>query len=341
MCSDLSLPNRGNSYFVYLRADSDVIQWYEVTNDVFTLVHSVPFTIEVDSSYDVKIWYSKITGDNKVFINNVLIGNWTDSTPLTVNTGISFRSGNCSFKIDYCKIYRQRTSSTMTSVGNNKDFFTCNPTFSVKAGKIESICIDAANLIGSNTNYFNVDFTPPINSIPTESTIDTDTLFNTMTLLLANLMATDTNSAINSTKVCVLSYYSNDTIMGLTNYTGNNLLSSLSGLISDSLYRIGLVSTNNAGLTNITFSDGFRYYNNLSIEQLTLSSIIVYPNPATHFLTIQNTNSTLKIIQIFSLDGKLMDIFNLENEYILSLENYAAGSYYLVTENVVFKFLKE
>ena len=37
MCDDPTLPNRGNSYFVWMREDDDKLQIYKVVNDVFSL----------------------------------------------------------------------------------------------------------------------------------------------------------------------------------------------------------------------------------------------------------------------------------------------------------------
>lgn len=340
MCSDLSLTNRGNSYFIYLRVDSDVIQWYKVTNDVFTLVHSENYSIFADTMYNIKIWYSKFTGENKVFINDVLIGTWIDVAPLSVNNGFSLRSGNCNFDVDFVKLYKQRSTTTLTTVGNNKEFYTCNPNPSTKAGKIESLNVDVSNLIGKNIALYNVDYSFPINSQPTEENIDIDTLLNTTDLLLANLIAVDSNSSIANKEVFVIQTNTGDTILFPTTFSNGSLFTTLNGLVSDSLYHIGFISTNGAGLTSTTFSDGFRYYNTLGTNHLSQLNFNLYPNPAANKITLETNNTTLKNVSIYSLDGKLIESFKMTNSYVLNIEDYANGTYFIITNDVVIRFIK-
>ncbi|HRN42721.1 MAG TPA: glycosyl hydrolase family 18 protein [Vicingus sp.] len=162
MSDDANSTNRGNSYFVWFRQDNSKLQFYEVTNNVFTLVKDVPFAFSTNTWYDAKIVYDKTTGQTDVYVNDVFIDSWTDTTPLTVGNYISPRSGDCIYEIDDLMVYKTRTGNELITVGQN-------PTDDIRyegnpAGRINSIVIDSAyNVSVVNTQLVNVDFTTSIN----------------------------------------------------------------------------------------------------------------------------------------------------------------------------------
>jgi N-acetyl-anhydromuramyl-L-alanine amidase AmpD len=147
MSDDASLPNRGNSYFVWFRQDNGKLQFYSVTNDVFTLEKDVVFNFNAGQQYDYKIVYDKSTGTTDVYVDDVYVSSWTDTTPLTVGNYVSFRSGDCVYDVDELRIYKDRTSSELITVGSgiiNDIRYENNPTTS---GMIRSIAIDTAHNI--------------------------------------------------------------------------------------------------------------------------------------------------------------------------------------------------
>jgi len=157
-CSDPTLSNRGNSYFVFFRLDNDKIQIYEVTNDVYSLVDEVSYDFNLDQWYDYKVAYDRITGKHQVYVNNVLTRTWTDPTPLTTGNYISFRTGNCVYKVNDLRVYRSRSSSTSIAVGASGDMRYESPNTSTAVGRVKSIVQDASgNLSASSFQEVKID----------------------------------------------------------------------------------------------------------------------------------------------------------------------------------------
>jgi PKD repeat protein len=162
-CSDPTLTNRGNSYFVFFRLDDDKVQLYEVTNDVFTLVNEVSYNFVAGTWYDFKVIYDRISGKHQVYVENVQVTTWTDPTPLAGGNYLSFRSGNCNYAVNNLKVYRSRATSVSVGVGATEmlRYQSTNPT--TAAGRIKSIVQDSAtNLSALDFEDVFVDWTAPI-----------------------------------------------------------------------------------------------------------------------------------------------------------------------------------
>lgn len=340
MCDDLTLPNRGNSYFIWLRVDTDVIQVYEVTGDVFALTASFPVVFEPNTVYDSKTIYNLNTGEIQVFINDLFIGSWIDATPLTVSNGISFRSGNAQFYVDECTVYEKRTEDEMASVGIAGHFYTCNPSVSTSAGKIASLVLDSLKTIGMNQSLFDVDFTLPIVSIPSEEIIDTDTLLNTMSLNLANLIAVDINSAIANATFRVEKLDGSAIVLAETPISTSSFFAALTGLQSGENYRIKVVAQNGAGLSDTTFSDGFVYISTASISDIDQDFIQIYPNPASNSTTIVVPKKGK--IRVYNSIGEVMLERNAEvGKNQIDCSDFASGIYFVSYENQLMQLVVE
>jgi hypothetical protein len=151
MCDDASLTNRGNSYFVWFREDDDKVQIYKVVNDAFSLVKDKAYTFNPNQWYDFKVTYDKTSGRIDIYIDNVYVDGWTDSSPLTTGNYVSFRSGNCIYTVNNLKIYHDRGQTALVTVGPgypNDIRYQSNPS-TQPAGKVKSIVIDAAKNLSS------------------------------------------------------------------------------------------------------------------------------------------------------------------------------------------------
>jgi N-acetyl-anhydromuramyl-L-alanine amidase AmpD len=158
-----TLDNHGNSYFVWFRADQDEVQIYRVANNVFSLTASFLLPINTNQWYDYKVSFDRITGKMLVWMDNALVGTWTDATPYTTGKYIAFRSGNCMYTVDDFEVYRSRYPTTTISVAQadtTADIWRQNPSLNQPAGMIRSIVTDNAGNISSIDNEpVNVAFT--------------------------------------------------------------------------------------------------------------------------------------------------------------------------------------
>ncbi|MBI3519319.1 MAG: T9SS type A sorting domain-containing protein [Bacteroidetes bacterium] len=318
-CDNPSQTQRGNSYMIWLRPDQSSVEFYKsVANTIGLPTYSANCTIAAGTTYDYKISYDRITGEIKVWQNNVFIASWTDpSSPHAAGTAVSFRTGNSTFKVDDFKIFRSRAASNTVLVGasNSNDLRNENPAPTTPAGKISSITKDNAdNLSGVVSNTLNVDWTKPFAStlIKDGTSNDIDTTYAGTQLDLNYTAAKDTNSGI------ATYYYAIGTTAGSQNvvtWTNNslNLSATKTGLslVNNQKYFIMVKAINGAGLAgDSTVSDGVIYLMPTGIPQNhVLNQLSIYPNPTSEKATISIISSANESItyRLVDVQGKLIE----------------------------------
>ncbi|MBS1652936.1 MAG: N-acetylmuramoyl-L-alanine amidase [Bacteroidetes bacterium] len=357
--------NRNNSYFVWFRLDDQKVQLYKVVNNVFgTPKVDLPLTFSASQWYDIKTIYDRITGKINVYMNNALIASWTDPSPITSGSYISFRSGNCKFSIDEIKVYRSRNNAISVSVGSGlaNDLRYQNPNPLQAAGKIKSICQDVAgNLSSIYYADINVDWTPPSNIAKVNDGSATDiNIVNTTDSLQSNWTnSADTNSGI------VRYWYSIGTAPGSTNtlaWTSNWASTSVTAksltLTQNTTYYFNIKSENGAGLfSSITSSDGQKVDTNFIATGILKSNlqnnILVYPNPFKNQIMVNlNLNELTKVevtlIDVLGRKQYLYDSIEQSGSTTLSLNmnntTTASGAYTLKillnNKTFLFKLIK-
>lgn len=263
-CDDATLANRGNSYFVYYRVDSDKCQIYKVVNDSWTLATDDAITIDPNTQYDFKVYYNPSTGVIKAYLDNNLVSEWEDSSPHTSGNAISLRAGNCIGVYDNFKVYKSRTATENISIGNESSMIRYqNPTPTTSSGRITSLSIDASD--NWSTEFIkleNLDWTSPsdISTIEDGTTSDIDTT-NINTELSSNWSASsDSHSDV------VAFWYAIGTTAGgtdIVSWTDNGTSTSVThtglSLSYETIYYYSVKSENGAGLfSNEINSDGQR-----------------------------------------------------------------------------------
>ncbi len=166
MCDDATQTNRGNSYFVWFRQDNGKLQFYEVTNNTFSLTKEILYPFNANQWYDYKIVYDKVSGITEVYVDDVFLDSWKDATPLTVGNFVSFRSGDCVYDVDELRVYHDRTASETILVGATPTDDIRYDNLVTPSGRINSIVIDTAHNISIvATEMVEVDFTTGINEL--------------------------------------------------------------------------------------------------------------------------------------------------------------------------------
>lgn len=262
---DASQTNRGNSYFIFFRQESNQLEFYKVVNNVSTQAAIVPNIVTTPGQwYDFKVIFDRTSGKISVYRDNIFLGFWTDPSPLT-NSGdyISFRTGNCKATINDIKVYRSRNSTAVISVGaaSTNDIRYQNLDPLTASGKIFSIANDSVgNLSTIVTKNINVDWTPPLNisnandGLTTD--IDTTTLTNTIS---ANFRkSSDPNSGIDHYMYCFGTTSGGAELIGWTsNGTDTTITRTGFTLVNGQRYYFSVYAVNGAGLiSDTTFSDG-------------------------------------------------------------------------------------
>lgn len=312
-CDQPDSSNRGNNYFVWFRADQDAIEFYKVTNNVFTLVHSIPQTINTGVFYDKKVSYDRITGQISVWLNNVYAGSWTDSSPISNGSYVSFRSGNCDYAIEDFVVYRSRTTSTSVTVGSApaNDLRYQNQTPSQPAGQISSLVKDSAyNLSAVASQTMNIDWSTPYcpAAVADGASSDVDTVYTT-TQLTANWSgAIDTNSA--------LAYYeyaigTSPGLQDVVPFTGNGAAVTVThtglSLMSGQQYFFTIRAYNGAGLVcSGTASDGVIVQPASGILHTGRSGSVLYPNPNNGSFALHTLATEEIDIEITDLSGRIV-----------------------------------
>jgi spore germination protein YaaH len=319
-CDDASQTNRGNSYFVWFRADQSQLQIYKVVNNVFgSAAYSVPITITPGTWYNYAVAYDRISGKMDVYVNNALIGSWTDSAPYSTGNFISFRSGDCNYMVNDLKVYRSRAASATILVGaaSTNDVRYQNPNPTTPSCRVKSITKDVAgNLSVVSAQDIDVDWTAPDTVLVNDGlSTDIDTS-NSLTQLTANwTTSNDSHSGV------FKYWYAIGTTVGgtdIVNWTDNSLITSVTStglsLITNQLYYVSVKAENGAGLlSNVISSDGQLVNNPNSVDEYFMDyNLSVYPNPFNSSTLINYSIHESTNVEVYITDmlGKRIEVFN-------------------------------
>jgi hypothetical protein len=234
-----TLDNHGNSYFVWFRADQDEVQIYKVTNNVFSLTASFLLPINTGQWYDYKVSFDHTTGKMLVWMDNNLIGTWTDATPYTAGKYIALRSGNCAYTVDDFEVYRSRTNTTIISIAQadtTADIWRQNTSLNQPAGMIRSIVTDNAGNI---------------------STIDSEPVNVAFAVYWTGAVSTDWNNNLNWSPPKVPTQHIDATIPDVSQQSGNFPLlnSGANGIAKNLNVQLGATLGNANGKTITVVKD--------------------------------------------------------------------------------------
>jgi hypothetical protein len=353
-CDSAALPNRGNGYFVWFRVDQSLLEFYEVTNDVFSLRASFPMTVTPGQAYDWKVIYDRITGKIDVYQDNNFIGSWTDSTPKATGDYVSFRSGNCNWKIDNFRVFKSRSSNTpvSVSVGNsNADLRYQTLGIFPPAGVLRSLVRDSAQLMSFlGEQYLLIDWTRPEFFVHPFDGIanDIDTTYNLAQIQGNWISALDSNSDV------VEYRYSIGTVQGDSDFvawTSNGLNLSFTHAITLTpgvWYYIGVRAVNGAGLiSEVDTSNGQIADIGLGVDE-TFAQWSLYPNPVSDVMNLSGARMTeVAQINIYDLSGRLVrtQVHTGADKATINLSDLPSGKYMveLLGENlhVITQMIKE
>ncbi|MEX1002699.1 MAG: N-acetylmuramoyl-L-alanine amidase [Crocinitomicaceae bacterium] len=261
MCDDATLTNRGNSYFAWFRSDDDKIQIYKTVNDVFQLEADIPYTINDNQWYDVKLLFDKTTGVIQLWLDGVMAASWTDPSPYTTGNAISFRSGDAALTTNNLKVYHERGSTVTVTVGVGAQIEHQNPDPFTASGKVKSIAIDSSlNISSVAQKLVNVDWTPPAAvSYVNDGTAADIAITTTNTELSANWASTfDQHSDLASYWYAIgSSPGATDVVNWTDNWFDTTVTHSGLNLTVGTTYYFSVYAENGAGLNSDTItSDG-------------------------------------------------------------------------------------
>lgn len=328
-CDAPTLPNRGNSYFVYFREATDVVQIYRVTNDVFSAETYDPVTINPNIEYNYKVSYDPISGEIKVYADNVLVSEWTDPQPLTSGNSISVRTGGCSVNYDDIFVYRSRGSQVTIPAGFG-ELMSIESENAIETGLVNSIVLDASeNWSTIESETYLLDFSAPeLDFVNDGLGSDVDT-FMTSTFE-SNWLIEDIHSDISNFDFAIGTAPNLDDVVA---WNSNGLASSVSEVlaspIQNQLYYISVRAENHAGWEAEFVSDGQRYVDDLGTDELNalFEGVVVYPNPASDVLKIDGVPSTATL---YLIDAKGAIVKEFANVSTLDVSALARGSYQLM-----------
>lgn len=286
--------NRGNSYFVYFRLDgTQQVQLYETSysggvNTFGTPTFTAPITLTANQWYDFKVIYDRITGKMDVYKDNINVASWTDPTPLSNGSYISFRSGNCKWSLDEIKVYRSRpTASVNVSIGsgNANDVRYQNPSPTQNSCKIKSIVNDGAGNLSSIFYYDqNIDWTKPSNI----ASINDGKAGDIANVVTSDSLSANWRSSKDPHSAIARYWYSIGTTpgavntLGWTSNWGDTMVTAKSLVLTlGSTYYFNVKSENGAGLfSSVISSNGQTMASPTSINELTAGgNVSIYPNP--------------------------------------------------------------
>ena len=332
-CDDPTLPNRGNSYFIYLRETDNKVQIYSVNNDVFNLEADIAYPVNQGQTYNCKTYFNPVSGLINVYIDDSLIGSWEDLDPLVSGNSISLRTGNCDVVFDNIRVYQSRGNTVTISAGFT-DLMSIESEGAVPTGVVRSLALDSAGnwSLPVMENYL-LDFSPPIiDYLYDGNAIDIDTFFTST--IEANWNALDIHSGIGDYEVAIGTL---PTIANIYPWTSNGLTTAfayvLNNPIYNQVYHVSLRVYNQAGLSDQFISDGQLYIDDLGISGSTgLEFVHVFPNPASTTIHIEGIPDVYSIY-LYDIQGKICLQGRYESNEKIQLPVLEKGVYNLLIKS--------
>jgi len=313
-CDDPSLPNRGNSYFVYFREATHKVQIYKVSNDVFDPKTNDDCIVNNNINYNYKVAYNPQSGWIKVYANNLLVSQWQDIYPIQNGNSISLRSGGCDVSFDDVRVYRSRENTVEVTVGNNEQMryqsIAADPT-----GIIRSLAIDEPGNWSVEANeLYKIDWTEPEIAFLHDgyfSDIDSNWTLD----IAANWVGEDIHSDIASYEIAIgilpsLTNILNWTVIG-TDQIYSHLLSNPQ---YGEVYHVSVRVENGAGINNLFVSNGQLLLDasTISTTENSLDQLIIYPNPASSSISVLGLNQDA-VFHLFDMQGRLVLVSTLNS----------------------------
>ncbi len=346
MATNPTAANRGNGYFVWLRESQQKVEFYKVRNDTLLLVQTFTNIVSGGNWKDYKVSYNRQTGELRLFIDNLFIGNWVDANPYTTGQYVSFRTGNCKVNIDFLHIYKNRTAAYYASVGDaalNDIRYPTSYGSSILPAKVKSVVMDfSRNVSTIVTKDYQVDYTAPDSTISLIDGlyIDIDTQNYTTSFTASWQPSNEPNSGIKEYWVGLGSTPNTVDIVDwqpagntATSITFNNL-----NLQLGARYYFRIQVENNAGLaTNEMHSDGVLINatennptSSISDSKTTMAQIFVNNNTL-QVLPNQSNKFTILVTDIAGKEINNSTLFLEEKStHTISMPTLAIG-YYIIT----------
>lgn len=356
MCDAVNSSNRGNSYLVLFKAVTNEVQIYKTISNVLgtAIITFTNVSVNLNTWYDNKVMYDRTTGKFTIWMNDDLIGTYTDAaSPLFTGSGFSFKTSGCNYSINNLKVYKSRLVNTATvTIGNaTSDVRYQSPNFNNTdfSCKIKTLCVDLASNI-STVNEVNalIDWTPP--STPTTlndgltNDISSTTSLNTLS---ANFLAcTDINSDINKYCYFIGTAVNDSSLLGATNNGLNTSITHTSlNLSVGTTYYTSVYALNNAGLKSIVASsNGQTVINTTNINETNteLINFNVYPNPNNGLFTISCNYTNELEFQITNALGELIDKQKITSAVTNYKNKLASGIYFItiINKNTIYEVKK-
>lgn len=328
-CQSPTSPNRGISYFVYMREDGDKVQIYEVdATDTYTLVHEETFAINNQQTYDYKVFCDRILGQIKVYVDDALVAEWTDPTPISNGGWISFRSGNCQWTVDNVRVYRSRYPSALVTVGHAAaDIRYPNVNPGTASGRIRSLVRDNANNLSAvSTSAVQVDWSAPAQPVITSESITYATANGQYTVQLGWGLSADAHSGVQGYAVSIGTVPGGADIVPLTSLgqVSNASFDNLT-LTEGTTYYQTLIATNGAGLASAAAGStgvtaGCAPPANLHETNITATGVRLNWTAVSHKLSYQ--------VRIRQLGSTGFTTYVINNGNSLTLNNLQPGTTY-------------
>ena len=254
-----ALPNRGNSYFVYLREGTNVAQIYEVVNDTWTLQAEDTVVVVENVTYDdVKVSYDPEGGSIQVYVDNAFIVEWIDPNPLKTANGFSLRSGGCGVRYDEVSVYQSRYNQLDLSIGVDS-MIRYQSDNGASAAKVATLVVDfLGNWSTVADEEYRIDWTSPeLTSLSDGiSGADVDTIY--VPVVSANWNFT--LICIRESIITVLQWELQHPTQDILPWTNAGMVNSINHVLQNPVlgttYFVQVRAENEAGLLSEFVSDG-------------------------------------------------------------------------------------
>ena len=336
-CDNTALPNRGNSYFIYLREGTNVAQIYEVVADNWTLQAEDTVVIEENTAYDVKVTYDPENGLIRVYVDNAFIVEWTDPAPLKTGNGFSLRSGSCGVRYDNIGVYKSRYNELDVTIGAGA-IARYQSDNGADAAKVSSFIIDYTdNWSAMDEAGYRIDWTIPVAVSLTDGVFgpDIDTIFDPV--ISAGWEFTDDHSGLDHYSYAIGTSAAAQDVLAWTNAGSVESINYvLQNPVIGQLYFVHVRAENGAGMICEAVSDGQRLLEEPSstagLNNLSSLEFLMYPQPADGFVTISGNWESAEITLVDGAGRLVRKITVSGQQADVRLENLPEGVYHVIVQ---------
>jgi len=263
------------------------------------------------------------------------------TTGATLNGNINANNASTVVSFDYglTTSYGTSVTATQSPVTGTTSTAVSSALTGLAPNTVYHFRVKGVNTAGT-TNGMDLTFTTTA-AVPTATTSAATSITTTGATLNGSINTNNATTVVNFDYGTTTSYGTNVTAIQspVTGTTATAVSYTLTGLVPNTTYHFRVNGINTAGTTNGTDLT-FITDNATGLNNIGENSLLIYPNPAIDFITINTTESKYRVL-IYNTDGILVQNQEVESDKLINISSLQKGVYVVKLNGVSVKLVKK